>query len=53
MKQTTTYSPFDLTEGKCESCGEESKEIYIHDEHHRCVDCIHCDDFFEMTKNDL
>ena len=53
MVETTTYSPFDLTDGICSSCGADSHEIYIHDEEGRCVDCIHCDDFYEMTMEGL
>ena len=34
----TTYSPYDLVNGICESCGEESSEIDPTTD--MCIDCI-------------
>ena len=53
MIQTTTYSPFDLTTGTCPCCGDESNEIYVDDPEGRCINCIHDQDFYEMTMEGL
>ena len=43
----TTYSPYDLVHGICESCGEESSEI----DHTTgmCIDCIEEAKFIEES----
>jgi len=47
MKTETTYSSFDLEQGKCTSCGEKSNEILIDDG--RCIDCIEEEKFIDQT----
>lgn len=47
MKTETIYSSFDLEEGICKSCLEESDEILIGDG--KCIDCIASEDFFNET----
>jgi hypothetical protein len=47
MKIETTYSHYDLTNGKCPCCGEYSYEILLGDG--RCIDCIEDETFFERT----
>lgn len=43
----TTYKPNQLKTGRCTSCGEENYEILIGDG--RCIDCIECEKFYDMT----
>lgn len=42
-----TYEKWELTYGRCKSCGEMSDEILIGDG--RCVDCIESELFYEET----
>lgn len=49
MMTTTTYNTFDLTDGVCPSCGEDSDEIYVYDPEGRCIDCIQEQEFYEST----
>lgn len=53
MEKTTTYHKSELKTGTCHGCSEMSDEILIEDEHHRCVDCIEADDFYEETMKGL
>lgn len=43
----TTYSPYDLVHGICESCGEESSEI--DPTTGMCIDCIEEAKFIEES----
>lgn len=43
----TTYSPYDLVHGICESCGEESSEIDLTTG--MCIDCIEEAKFIEES----
>lgn len=51
MIKTTTYTPFDLEQGECSCCGEETKEILINDG--RCIDCIQEQNFYDETMKGL
>lgn len=43
----TTYNPYDLVHGICESCGEESSEI--DPTTGTCIDCIEEERFYQAT----
>lgn len=47
----TIYSIYDLEEGICTCCSEESEEILIDDG--RCIDCIEEQKFYELTMEGL
>lgn len=57
MITETTYSPHDLTHGRCVSCGETSDEILRYDEwgediekdDMQCIGCIESDKFYDAT----
>lgn len=53
MTKTIEFSDDEIKNGICESCGEESDEIIIDDEHSRCFDCYCADDFYEETMKGL
>jgi hypothetical protein len=53
MQKKISFSDTDLQYGTCQSCGEQSTEIIIDDEHGRCFDCYCADDFYEETMKGL
>ena len=51
MNTKTTYYSYELEQGTCSCCGEESDEILIGDG--RCIDCIEEEKFYDMTMQGL
>jgi hypothetical protein len=47
----TIYAEYELTDGKCTCCSEDSGEILIGDG--RCIDCIEEQKFYELTMKGL
>ena len=54
MIKETTYNPSELHSGKCEWCGEKSKElIYTEDGEEVCIDCVEEVKFINETLKGL